>query len=104
VLSIAFFTVGLARQQAYWKTLQLYRSRHQREENMTICRDRRVERVLSFQPHWMEMFHWLLIKPGVPGVLCRICSTAHNQHLLTDGVTVCRQEDAFVSSGMNNWK
>jgi len=39
-----------------------------------------------------------------PGVLCRICRTAHDQHLLTDGVVDRRQEDAFISSVMNNWK
>jgi hypothetical protein len=62
------------------------------------------KRSLSFQPHWCETFKWLLITPDVPGVLCGICKKAHELHLLADTVADRRLEDAFISSGMNNWK
>lgn len=37
-------------------------------------------------------------------MLCGICNKAHELQLLTDTVADRRLEDAFISSGMNNWK
>jgi hypothetical protein len=62
------------------------------------------KRSLSFQPHWCETFKWLMVTPDVPGVLCGICKKAHDLQLLIDTVADRRLEDAFISSGMNNWK
>lgn len=61
-------------------------------------------RWLSFQPHWSDTFKWIAVKQDVPGVLCSSCSRAHDLQLLTETVADRRLEEAFISTGMNNWK
>ena len=60
--------------------------------------------LLLFQPHWCEIFIWLMLKPYLPSVQCRICSRAHELHLLAGSVADGRLGAAFVSTGMDNWK
>jgi len=62
------------------------------------------KRLLSFEPQWTATFHWILVKPDVPGVLCRNCCRADELRLMADSADERRVGDAFITSGVNNWK
>ncbi|KAJ8049944.1 Zinc finger MYM-type protein 1 [Holothuria leucospilota] len=56
---------------------------------------------VNFQYKWFQMWPWLHYSESLKGVLCFTCSSAYQQGLLD---LANKKEDAFISTGFNNWK
>lgn len=59
------------------------------------------KKVLRFQESWYKDFPWLHKKPGVEGVLCFYCASAHES---VAGRLGTKPEKAFAVEGFANWK